>query len=302
MEKDKDDAAAAPGPLKRWFLAARPHTLPAAAIPVMVGTALAARLAEWQAVPALLCLLFALLVQVGTNFANDHFDFIKGADTADRVGPTRMVAKGWIPPSAMLRATFAVFAAAFFAGLFLVFYGGWWLVGIGAASILCGLGYTAGPFPLAYKGLGDLFVFTFFGLIAVSFTFYVQAGYFPTEGWLAGAAVGALAVNILVVNNYRDMETDARAGKRTLVVRYGRRFALVEYGVMTAVAFAVPIFFWWQGLRLFVLMPMVLLPVAAALLFQLPQASGGGANLLLRQTALLLLRYGIFFSAGIILG
>ncbi len=291
-----------PSGIRPWLLAARPKTLPAAAVPVVVGTALAARLGDWHFVPAALCLVFALLVQVGTNLANDYFDFIKGADTHDRLGPTRMVASGAVAPKRMLRATGLVFGAAFLVGIQLVWYGGWWLIGVGSASILFGYLYTAGRYALAYNGLGDIFVFVFFGLVAVGFTFYVQTGFFAWEAWAAGAAVGALAVNILTVNNYRDRETDARSGKRTLAVRFGRRFALGEYLAMGVVAFAVPVFFFWQGYRATILLPWLLLPVLARLFLKLRKAKGREANAVLAKTAALLLGYGALFSVGVLLG
>lgn len=279
----------------------RPRTLPAAAVPVAAGTALAYRLADWNPPAAALCLAFALLVQIGTNFANDYYDFVKGADTPDRLGPNRMVAAGLIAPAAMLRAAVAVFVLAFLVGLNLVFFGGWGVIWVGAASIAFGFAYTAGPFPLAYKGLGDLFVFIFFGLVAVSFTFFVQTGFFAPEGWIVGSAVGALAVNVLVVNNYRDMETDARAGKRTLVVRFGRKFALVEYGLMATIALMAPFALLGRWAALPVLLPLVLLPAAVQLLRQLAASSGATGNRILARAAAYLLAYGLLFSAGILL-
>lgn len=189
---------------------------------------------------ALSCLAFALLVQIGTNFANDYYDYIQGADTAERVGPRRAVASGWVSPAAMRLAMYAVFAAAFVAGLSLLPYGGWPLLVVGVTSILCGIAYTGGPYPLGYHGLGDVFVFVFFGLVAVGATYFVQAGRLTTEALIVGAGVGMLATNILLVNNYRDVETDARAGKRTLVVRWGRRYARWQFAVAHAVALGVP--------------------------------------------------------------
>jgi 1,4-dihydroxy-2-naphthoate polyprenyltransferase len=206
-----------------WVDASRPRTLPAALAPVLAASALAA-------------LGFALLIQIGTNFANDYYDFIKGADTAERVGPRRAVAAGLVAPAVMKRAMIAVFVAAFLCGLPLLAYGGWPLLVIGLASILCGVAYTGGPYPLGYNGLGDVFVFVFFGLVAVGATYFVQAGVMTEEAWVIGAGIGALAANILVVNNYRDVETDVKAGKRTLVVRFGRRFARAQFAVAHVVA------------------------------------------------------------------
>jgi 1,4-dihydroxy-2-naphthoate octaprenyltransferase len=219
-----------------WISAARPRTLPAAVAPVLAASALAWRDGDFVAPAATACLLFALLIQIGTNFANDYFDFIKGADTAERVGPRRAVAAGLVAPATMRRAMIGVFALAFLAGLPLLAYGGWPLLLIGLASIACGIAYTGGPYPLGYNGLGDVFVFVFFGLVAVGATYFVQAGVVVEDVWIVGAGVGALAANILIVNNYRDVETDARAGKRTLVVRFGRRVARWQFAVGHALA------------------------------------------------------------------
>ena len=224
-----------------WLEATRPRTLPAAVAPVMVGTALAWRAGEARWGAAAVCLGFALLIQVGTNFANDYYDYLKGADTAERVGPRRAVASGLIKPAAMRAAMIAVFAAAFALGLSLLAYGGWPLLAIGVASIACGVAYTGGPYPLAYHGLGDLFVFLFFGLVATGATAFVQAGAVSTAALVAGAAVGALATNILVANNYRDVETDAKAGKRTLLVRWGRRYGRAQFAFAHAVAATAPL-------------------------------------------------------------
>ena len=219
----------------------RPRTLAAAVAPVLVGAALAWRAGAFSAVASLLCLLFALLVQVGANFANDYYDFVHGADTPERVGPVRAVAAGLVSPAAMRRAMGLTFAAAFAVGLSLVAWGGWWLVAVGVASIASALAYTGGPYPLGYHGFGDVFVFVFFGLIAVGATFWVQAGHLTVASLLAGAAVGALATNILLVNNYRDAATDAKAGKRTVVVRFGKRYALGQFAAAHVVAAATPL-------------------------------------------------------------
>lgn len=219
----------------------RPRTLPAAIAPVIVGSALAARAGSFHPAAALLCLLFALLVQIGANFANDYYDFVKGADTPERVGPVRAVAAGLVTPAAMKRAMWLVFAMAFGSGLALIAWGGWWLVAIGFASIASAIAYTGGPYPLGYHGLGDVFVFVFFGLVAVGATFYIQAGRISGAALIGGAAMGALAVNILLVNNYRDSATDAKAGKRTVVVRFGRRYALGQFAAAHAIAAATPL-------------------------------------------------------------
>ncbi len=227
--------------MRVWLEATRPRTLPAAVAPVFVGTALAWREGEAKWPAAAACLGFALLVQVGTNFANDYYDFIKGADTSERVGPRRAVASGLIAPSIMRAAMIAVFAAAFALGLTLLAYGGWPLLVIGVASIACGVAYTGGPYPLAYHGLGDVFVFVFFGLVATGATAFVQTGELSAAALIAGTGVGALATNILVANNYRDVETDAKAGKRTLLVRWGRAYGRAQFAFAHALAVTIPL-------------------------------------------------------------
>lgn len=224
-----------------WLLATRPKTLPAAAAPVLVGAALAAFRGGFVALPALAALLGALLIQIATNLANDYFDFVKGADTEERVGPTRVTQAGLISPVAVRNAMLATLAAATVVGVYLVWVGGWPIALIGVVSLVCAVAYTGGPFPLAYHGLGDLFVFVFFGLIAVAGTVYVQVGSFPAEAWLAGAGIGAMSTAILVVNNLRDIGTDTKAGKRTMAVRLGVAGTRGEYLVLWLLAAAVPV-------------------------------------------------------------
>ena len=248
------------GQVAVWLEAARPRTLPAAVAPVLVGSALAWREGAFRPGAAALCLGFALLVQVGTNFANDYYDFVRGADSADRVGPRRAVAAGLVSPRTMHRAMLLAFGAAFVLGLGLIAWGGPWLLVVGVLSILCGIVYTGGPYPLAYHGWGDVFVFIFFGLVAVGGTYFTQAGRLGADALLAGVPVGLLAANILVVNNYRDTDTDSRAGKRTLVVRLGRRFARLQFGTSIVAAMLVPVvFFAWRGGPL-ALLPCLLAP------------------------------------------
>ncbi len=282
-----------------WFGALRPRTLPAAVAPVLVGSALAWHDGTFVPAAAALCLGFSLLVQVGTNFANDYYDFLRGADTAARVGPRRAVAAGLIRPPAMFRAMVGVFVAAFAVGLGLVAYGGPWLIAIGIASILCGVAYTGGPYPLAYHGLGDVFVFLFFGLVAVGGTYFVQAGRVATEAMLAGVPIGLLATNILVVNNYRDVETDAAAGKRTLVVRLGRGAARWQFGLSLVVAFAVPGGFLLRGHPVWVLLPLLLAPLGWRHARRLRKsASPGELIALLGDTGKLLALYAGLLGLG----
>jgi len=223
-----------------WILAARPKTLTAAAAPVVVGTGVAAFHGVASLLPAAAALVGSLLIQVATNLANDYYDFVRGGDTHERVGPMRVTQAGVLPPETVKRGMLATLTAAFLVGVYLVWVGGWPIVLIGLASMACAVLYTGGPFPLAYHGLGDLFVFVFFGLVAVNGTAYVQARFWPVDGLLAGVAMGALITNILVVNNLRDIPTDARAGKRTLAVRLGVQGTRVEYALLMTVAFLVP--------------------------------------------------------------
>lgn len=220
-----------------WLEATRPKTLPAAVAPVLAGTAVALGEGMAQWLPALICLIFALLLQVGTNFANDYYDFIKGADRPSRKGPVRASASGKVEPKIMQRAALLTFAAAFVVGLQLVWFGGWWLIPLGLVCILSGLAYTAGPVPLAYNGLGDLFVFIFFGLVAVNFTYFVQAGSFSPEALAVSIGVGALAANILVINNLRDREDDRVSDKKTLAVLLGKPFSVGQFVFQTFLAF-----------------------------------------------------------------
>jgi 1,4-dihydroxy-2-naphthoate octaprenyltransferase len=191
--------------------------------------------------PALAALVGALLIQIGTNLANDYYDFVRGADTHERVGPVRVTQAGLLAPIAVRRAMVVVLAAALLPGAYLVAVAGWPIVWIGLVSIALAVLYTGGPAPLAYHGLGDVFVFVFFGLVAVGGTYYVQARTWPLDAWLAGAGVGALSTAVLVVNNLRDITTDAAAGKRTLAVRLGRRGTQGEYALLLALAGAVPV-------------------------------------------------------------
>jgi 1,4-dihydroxy-2-naphthoate octaprenyltransferase len=286
-----------------WCEAARPKTLPAAVVPVMVGTAVAWAHRSADYGKAAICLAFAVLVQIGTNFANDYFDFEKGADTAARVGPRRAVASGLIAPRTMLIATGLVLFLAFLVGLVLVREGGWILLPVGIVSIACAIAYTGGPFPLGYNGLGDVFVFIFFGLVAVDATFYVQAGGLASDATSCAAAVGLLAANILVANNYRDLETDARAGKRTLVVRFGRKFAVWQYALSHVVALLCPAALVIYGYRWPVLLPLLLAPWAVLLTRRLAASRDPAEQIaLLGGTARYLAAFGVLLSAGVVWG
>jgi len=282
--------------------------LPAAAVPVVIGGALATSEGLFSLLPWLLCLLFALLIQVGTNYANDYFDYVKGSDDERRIGPSRATASGWVRPEAMKRAAGFTFALAFIGGLALIPYGGWWLLAVGVLCILCGIAYTGGPYPLGYNGWGDLFVFIFFGFVATALTYYVQAGHFAygnDRGWwllLAGVLPGALSTNLLVVNNLRDRPLDAQSGKRTLAVRFGRGFALTQYSLLNALAFISAVLFSFGTEHRGGLLVLGAVPLALRMSQRLRKAESREAfAAVLAGTAALLMLAGLLFSGGLLL-
>ena len=291
---------AAPSPIATWISAARLRTLPAAVVPVVVGTACAAATSHVAWGPALAALGGALAIQVGTNFANDVFDAERGADGPDRIGPVRAVSAGLISARAMKRAMIAAFGVATLVGCYLVAVAGWPVVAIGVASILSGMAYTGGPWPLGYHGLGDAFVMVFFGFVAVCGTAFVQLGHVPCLAIVASLPVGALATAILVVNNTRDRATDVRAGTRTLAVRFGRRVALAEYAALLALAYAVPLALAACGQR-WAWLPLASAPLAIARLRAVIAADDGPAfNRCLAATGQLLLVHGVLFAVGLV--
>ena len=224
-----------------WILAVRPRTLSAAAAPVVAACGLAAADGAFSQLPALAALAGALLIQIATNLANDYYDFMKGGDTDERQGPARVTQAGLLAPEAVFRGMVASLGLATLVGVYLAAVAGWPVVAVGLVSIVLAVGYTGGPFPLAYNGLGDVFVFLFFGLVATATTYYVQAQVWSLDAIVAGAGVGAFSTAILVVNNLRDRETDAAAGKRTLAVRFGDRFSVAQYFACLGGAAAAPL-------------------------------------------------------------
>jgi 1,4-dihydroxy-2-naphthoate octaprenyltransferase len=215
--------------LQAWLLAARPKTLAAAVVPVLVGCALAYHYYEFQWIPALACLFFAMLMQVAANLINDLFDYLKGCDGEDRLGPLRATAQGWISKSAMKKGIFLTVLLACTVGSTLIFYGGWEMIPVGCLCAVFACFYTSGPYPLAYNGLGDVAVIVFFGLVATGFTCYVQTLFFTPAVIFSGLATGMVVNTLLVLNNYRDRDTDRNAGKRTVVVRFGEPFGRYLY-------------------------------------------------------------------------
>lgn len=289
-----------PSAVGAWFMATRPKTLVAGVVPVAVGSAVALREGHFQPLVAFAALLGALLLQVGTNLANDYYDFKRGADTADRLGPPRATQQGWLSPGAVLGGALACFGAAFLVGIYLVAVAGLPILVIGLASIAAGLAYTAGPFPLAYNGLGDVFVLVFFGFVAVGGTTYAQAQVVSPLALWAAVPVGLLGVALLAVNNTRDAKTDAAAGKRTLVVRFGDRFGRAEWLACVAVSALVPVGLWLSGqASAWVLLPLASLPLAVPPGRLVLRAEGAILNQALAGTARLQLVYGLLLAAGL---
>lgn len=285
-----------------WVLACRPATLSAAAVPVLVGSACALRAGGFRLGPALAALFGAFFIQIGTNLANDVFDFEKGADTAERLGPTRVTQAGLLSPGEVRRGMAAAFALATLCGVYLTWTAGLPVVVIGVSSILSGIAYTGGPYPLGYHGLGDVFVMFFFGFVAVCGTALVQVGVVPSLSVAAAVPVGALATAILVVNNLRDRETDARAGKRTLAVRLGRGGALWEYALLLLVSYAVPVgLVTLRQVSPWALLPLLTLPISWGLWRTVSLREGRALNPALGETARLLLLHGVLFALGIVI-
>lgn len=286
--------------LRVWFLAARPKTLGAAIAPVLVGTAMAVEAGAWHPLSAGLALLSAVLIQVGVNYHNDYTDYLQGADTADRVGPLRVTQAGLVAPETMRRATILVFAGAVFAGVYLIYRGGWPILVIGVLSIATAVWYTAGRYSLAALGLADVAVFIFFGPVAVAGTYYVQALICPWEVVLAGAGPGFFSVGILLVNNVRDVSDDREAGKRTLVVRLGRHVGIGLYAACILAALALPAgLVAWTGGHTWVLGTLLLLPLALQPIRTLLQTTHPQRlNPLLAKTGQLLVLWSLLFSVG----
>lgn len=287
--------------MKAWLLAARPATLTAALVPVMVGVAVAVEQQAFAWLPALAALLGAFCIQIGTNFANDVFDYEKGADTEERLGPTRAVQAGLLSAAQMRRGMYVIFGLAVLCGLYLTWVAGPIIVAIGVASIISGIAYTAGPYPLAYVGLGDVFVMLFFGFVAVMGTTFVQSGQWSELAAWASVPVGALSTAVLVVNNVRDRAQDVKANKRTLAVRFGRRFAEVEYVVLLVMAYGVPVYLAAVRQQPWLMLPLATLPVAIRLLRRLLSEEGPSLNSVLAGTAKLLLVHGALMAFGLVI-
>jgi 1,4-dihydroxy-2-naphthoate octaprenyltransferase len=310
-----ESAAADVSRTEAWLMAARPQTLPAGAAPVVVGTGLAVGAGVFAPLPALFALVGALLLQVGTNFANDYYDAVKGADTEDREGFTRVTAGGIIDAERVKRAMWLTYALAVLVGVYLVYVGGLPIVVVGLSGVAAGVLYTGGPYPYGYRGLGDLFVFLYFGVVAVAGTYYVQAaaagGAFPLwippdtvplAALVASLPAAGLSTAILVVNNVRDRETDAATGKRTLAVMLGYRGARVEFLLLVGMAYVVPVVFALTGYSLATLSPLLTLPLAVSLTRTvLTRTEGAALNPALETTGKLLFAHSVLFALGLAL-
>jgi 1,4-dihydroxy-2-naphthoate octaprenyltransferase len=292
-----------PTPLKIWLLAARPRTLPAGVAPVLVGTALAIHEGTFRAGAFIAALLGAVFIQVGANLSNDYSDARRGADTEDRLGPVRVTAGGLVPPRQVLTATYVSFGLAVLCGVYLIIIAGWVILAIGAASILAGVLYTGGPRPYGYDGLGDLFVFLFFGIVAVAGSYYAQVERLEWAAFALAVPVGLIAAAILDVNNIRDAPTDARVGKRTLAVRLGRSRARDLYAFEIYVAYLIPPVVWLAGADLdaWVMLCWLSLPAAVPLVRMVRRHDDGPTlNQALAKTGMLQLAFCLLLSAGLV--
>ena len=286
-----------------WLMAARPRTLPAAIAPVLVGTSLAGFQHAFHPLRFVAALLGAILIQVGANLSNDYSDARRGADAEDRLGPVRVTAGGLVPPRQVLVATYVSFGLAVLIGIYLIVVAGWLLLVIGVASIVAGVLYTGGPRPYGYEGLGEVFVFLFFGVVAVAGSYYVQVRDLDWEAFAVSVPVGLLAAGILIVNNIRDIESDRRAGKRTLAVRLGRARTRAMFAVVIALPFPLALVIWVAGpLTAWVAVCWLATPLAASLVRTVfTRTDGPSLNGALARSGMLQLVFCVLLSAGLLL-
>lgn len=290
-------------PVKLWLVAARPRTLPAAVAPVLVGTGYAIGEGVFRGLAFACALIGSIFIQIGTNLANDYSDARRGADTEDRLGPVRVTAGGLMPPRTVLLGTYVAFGIAVLAGIYLIATTSWWLLLVGLASIAAGVLYTGGPRPYGYEGLGELFVFLFFGVVAVVGSYYVQTKGLRWEAFVLSVPVGLLAAAILLVNNIRDADTDRRAGKRTLAVRLGRDRARGLFVGCIALAYvALPLIaIFGRDVSWFVLLALLSLPLALPLVRVVRERSDGPAlNQALAKTGMLLAAFSLLLAIGLL--
>ena len=287
--------------MNRWVIASRPKTMTAAIAPVLLGSALAYYEGAFDIITFFVILIAACLIQIGTNLTNDLFDYIKGADNNNRLGPKRAMQAGLILEPEMKRAIFIVFSLSICFGFYLALLGGWIIVGIGLLSILFAILYTGGPYPLAYNGLGDIFVFIFFGLIAVSGTYYLYTDYFSINSFILGSSAGCVATAILVVNNLRDIDNDKEYGKNTLAVYFGKKFTQFEYLLLMIIVYIIPIYISIDlGNKASIYIVYFTLPICIRLIIDVFYKKNSMLNETLEATAKLLLLYSLLLSFGIV--
>ena len=287
--------------MNKWIVTSRPKTLTAAISPVLLGSALAYYDGFFNITTFIFIIIAACLIQIGTNYSNDLFDYLKGADNQNRLGPERAMQSGMLSKGEIQKAIIIIFALAIFIGFYLALIGGWVIVIIGLSSIFFGIIYTGGPYPLAYNGLGDIFVFIFFGLVAVSGTHYLHTGIFTDEAIILGSALGCLSTSILVVNNLRDIDNDKKHRKNTLAVSMGSKFTKVEYLLLILIAYIIPIYVSYDfGNKSSIYIVYFTLPIAIRLIIDIFHKNDSALNTTLEGTAKLLLLYTILLSFGII--
>tara|TARA_B100000575_G_scaffold73553_1_gene57213 strand:+ start:2357 stop:3247 length:891 start_codon:yes stop_codon:yes gene_type:complete len=289
--------------LQNWIKAARPKTLSAAYTPVIIGASLAYVQDSLNVLVSLTALICATLIQIGTNFGNDYYDYKKGSDRVDRVGFKRMTATGLIQPSTMKSAAYLTMILAFFTGLYLVYVGGIIVLAVGVSSIIFGIMYTGGPYPLGYNGLGDLFVFIYFGLVATMTTYYLNTLEWSSVSFWAALIPGALSTNILVVNNLRDVEQDKISGKKTLGVLLGDKALKWEYTILLTLAFTIPPHFFVRlDASIWIFLPYLSLPLSLKLLLEIwSHKKKSSLNGTLEKTAAFMFLYGVLFTVGLII-
>ncbi len=302
LKSSAPNAVNPPAKWRSWILAVRLPTLPAALVPVAVGSATALAASTFRPWVFIAAAISSLFLQIGTNLANDLFDFQRGADTAERVGPTRVTQSGLLSPGEVRTGMWLSFALAFLVGMYLVYVGGWPILAIGILAIISGVAYTGGPFPLAYHGLGDVFAFLFFGVIAVMGTHFVHTGDVNLLSLTASLPVACLVTGILVVNNYRDIETDRKAGKRTLAVRIGRAATRGEYAALVLAAYLVPLWLALATPNRWAWLPLLTAPMAFKLVRALFTQTGPALNPVLMGTGKLHLFHGVLFALGLAVG
>ena len=285
------------GKVKIWIECARLRTLPVSVAGVVMACGLTVWHGVFSLVPAMFCFLFAVLAQIVSNFANEYYDFKRGADKKGRVGPRRGVTEGDIRPQTLKRVTYITLLLACVIGCCLIPYGGWWLIGVGVFIAVFALAYSAGPYPLSYHGLGDVAVLLFFGIVPVNFTYYVQSGIlFQTDVLLASIAIGLMGVNVLIVNNYRDMDEDKEVGKRTSVVVIGREAASTVYLINGFLSMALFYYVWYKAHYLALIIPIIYVVVHIVAWYKLITRKGAKLNPLLGMTSMNMLVFSILLT------